>query len=103
MWSLQAARVDRVIDYARSARAQLVVVVFGDLTDLARTAPFTDKVTAYVRGRGVTVIDLREHVGGEDPRALVVSRWDAHPSKALHRRVADWLADFLTGVPPISA
>ena len=66
----------------------VVAVVFPQLREIGRSRPYTERVVTHLRGLGVDVIDLTEHLDGRPPDELIVGPLDNHPGPALHAEVA---------------
>jgi len=98
-WSRHAADLAQVLDWTNRNGASLVVVVFPYLDDLPGTKALSGQVAAFFRDRGVPVIDMGEELADEDPRDLVVSAIDSHPSRAVHARAAGLVHRALTDRP----
>jgi hypothetical protein len=92
LWRQHSEHLLRFVELAGERGARPIVVVWPRLDDVESSRAVTGKVTAFFRERGVRVLDLTEVCAREPREALVVSRLDAHPSRALHARVGRLLA-----------
>jgi lysophospholipase L1-like esterase len=90
-WADHAQVLGSLVDEAGGRGAAVVAVCFPWLRAVADSARFTRQVAEILASRRVAVLDLSPRLLGEPTNNLVVSLRDAHPSAALHRRVAEWL------------
>jgi hypothetical protein len=103
IWKAHEEDLLGIIDHARGVRADLVVVVWPELTDTRSSAALTSKVVPFLRGKGVKVMDLTLKLAGREPRELVVNAVDSHPNVKVHREVALDLLELIGGQSPAAA
>jgi lysophospholipase L1-like esterase len=92
IWDTHAAELREVVDYAESSGARLIVVLFPNMQDPVGSIPYVDRVAQVFEAEGVRdVLKLFDAVAAWQPREVVVSPLDAHPSAAFHRYVGEEL------------
>ena len=91
IWGEHEQELLRFVTYAQKEQINLSVVLFPNLADVKRSAPFTSKVAGFFRAHNVPVLDLEPLVEGRDPKSLTVNSLDSHPNEALNKEVADLL------------
>ena len=81
----------QLIDLCRERGIELRILMIPELHSLAEDYPF-ESVHAQVQeiggANGVPVIEVRQTMGGVEPRALWVSPGDAHPNALAHQLIA---------------
>lgn len=92
LWSRHATDLARFVELARANSIELCVLVWPRLDDVASSRAVTAKVGALFREQGARVLDLAPLLADRPARELVLSRIDAHPSRALHAEVGRLLA-----------
>ena len=97
-WRVHRGDLSRLIEYAESNRADAVFLLFPNLADVGGSSKFTAQVGEFLIGQGAQVIDLGEELKGTDPKELMVSPLDGHPSVQLNRRIAELLHDKCQGI-----
>jgi hypothetical protein len=91
IWQIHKNEILDIVNYAEDKNAELITVVFPQLTNIKRSREFTSKVVDLLNHNQVRVIDLADILSEREPLELVVSQLDAHPSVLLHREVASLL------------
>lgn len=91
IWRDFAKRLEAFVLYAREREIPLVVVSFPMLQAPHITDEFDRRVRQYCTDEKVTVIDVRKLVEDIPPSERIINSLDPHPSKAVHRRVAEAL------------
>ena len=87
--------LEELVDLARARAPLVVAVVFPDLlAPEARAAHVAPALRVFARS-GVPALDVRTLLAELEPEERVVNSNDAHPSPALHARVARALAEEL--------
>ncbi len=99
IWARHQDILGKILDYAKSFNIRLIVLVFPNLLDVARSKPFTDKIVNFLKAEQVEYIDLSEHLYSYKPAQLTVNRSDAHPNKQLHKKVAELIFEALGNNP----
>jgi hypothetical protein len=87
-WQTHKNEILDIVDYAADQNAEIIAVVFPELTNIKSSREFTSKVVDLMNHNQVIVIDLADKLAERDPLELVVSPLDGHPSMSLHREVA---------------
>ncbi len=72
---------------------RIIAVIFPMLNAIEQTAPITATVAETLQNEGIETIDLAPVLKGRPASELVVSPYDAHPSKELHAEVGKMLAE----------
>jgi hypothetical protein len=88
IWTDYEAELDALLAAVRERRAHLLVVVSPELSNVAGTARYAERVAIFFHARGVPTIDLAAAYADRDPATLVVSALDVHPNEAVHADVA---------------
>jgi hypothetical protein len=91
VWRQQAAEFDKFAAWNREHHTRVIVLVWPLIRDVAGSAPAVTKVKTYFLGQGMEVVDMSTHLANQDPNAMSVNRFDAHPSIAAQRLTADIL------------
>jgi hypothetical protein len=91
IWRTHQAELLDIINYARSFNVKLIVIVFPNLRFVKSSEDMTAKVATFFRQNNVRALDLAPLLEGQNPTNLMVNALDAHPSKSLHREVAELL------------
>ena len=103
LWSAYENEMQAVIDWAQVHQAQLVVLVWPNLLDVAGSRNLTTPVVDYFSLRGVPVVDMSVYLAETPPRRLVANPFDSHPSVYSHHLAAEQLYNVMmpkTGVIP---
>ncbi len=102
-WRETQEAFDRLIEVCRSQGVDLRVVLLPELHEL-QDYPFAReyrRVADFLRTRGVPVLDTTPAFADvAEPQSLWVSRDDAHPNAAAHRRIAAATRAFLAEGEP---
>jgi lysophospholipase L1-like esterase len=92
IWSVHRAEIEALIDHVEAVGARLIVVIFPNLLDPVRSIAYVDRVAQVFEARGHTdILKLFDAAAAWNPRDLMVSARDTHPSPAFHRYVGDEL------------
>lgn len=92
IWSVHQREIEAFIDHVESIDARLIVVIFPNLLDPVRSVAYVDRVAQVFEARGQTnVLRLFDAAAAWNPRELMVSARDTHPSPAFHRYVGETL------------
>lgn len=88
IWADYEGELDALVAAVRDRRARLLVVVSPELSNIAGTARYGERVVSFFRSRGIPTLDLAAAYAGRDRASLVVSALDVHPNEAVHADVA---------------
>jgi lysophospholipase L1-like esterase len=92
IWEEHRKELYEMVDYADSINAELIVLIYPDLTQIMRTIPYVDRVAQALEAHDVTnVVKLFDAAAAWDKSDLTVSRRDTHPSVSFNHYVGDLL------------
>ncbi|MCG3134444.1 MAG: hypothetical protein HMLKMBBP_01750 [Planctomycetes bacterium] len=100
-WDRQAARLAEFAERIRSLGGTPVAVTWPLLDQMGPGYPFATahaRIAALWTRLGVPHADLLEAFRAEDPRSLVVGRFDAHPNERANAIAADFVLPLLDRV-----
>ncbi len=88
----------RFSEYLRRTQdyVPVLVLVFPNLRDISKSLPYTTKVCQLLDAHRIPYIDLAKILNGRDPDALILNRFDDHPSAALHAEIGQLIYERLT-------
>jgi lysophospholipase L1-like esterase len=92
IWDIHRQEIDRMIDYAESADARLILVIFPHMIDPVGSIPYVDRVAQYVESRGHTdILKLFDAAAAWKLEDRIVAPYDSHASAAFNRYVGETL------------
>jgi lysophospholipase L1-like esterase len=91
VWERHAEDLHALVDRCRALGARLTVLVFPNLSDIGMTREATARVAGFFEEQGADAIDLSERFTRSKGTAITVSAQDGHPSRAVHRLLAEML------------
>ena len=99
--ALHLADLQRIVEYCRDKRVDLVVVAFPHLARPTETAPLLRPIVESLQASQVPVIEVTPLIAGHDPRLFYVNRNDAHPNERMNALLTDAVASVLSKrLPP---
>lgn len=96
---LHFAQLRGLIKIALNKADRVVIVIFPDLADPARSTEITRSVAEVAANERVPVIDVTNMTQNWKLDDRVVNAVDSHPSLKVHRQVAQTLARWIDGQP----
>jgi len=69
----------------------LIVLIWPQIRAVEASVPATSKVATYFTDHGAEVVDMTTILKDQNPTAMIINRYDAHPSIAANQLAADAL------------
>lgn len=91
LWARQAWWLNEIVTWTQAEDMRLVVLLWPHLGAVEASTPATVRVRDFFRERDVPVVDMTDALRDQDPRQMVVNRFDSHPGVAAQRLAADQL------------
>lgn len=92
IWDLHQQEINALLGYIETLNVRLVTVIFPTLQDPVGSIAYVDRVAQAVQARGHDdILKLFDAAAAWNPRDMVVSAVDGHPSAAFSRYVGELL------------
>lgn len=91
LWARQAQLLFEITLWCRDHDARLIVLLWPHITQIEDSQPAVQRVAAFFAEQGVQVVNMTNILRGQDSRAMIVNRFDTHPSAAAHELAAQAL------------
>lgn len=94
IWTVHRQELAAMVAYVASLDAELIVLLYPNLTDVVNSIPYVDRLEQALVAEGVApaqIVKLFDAAAAWDPLDLTVSRRDRHPSASFNHYVADLL------------
>ncbi len=96
LWSQQAQHLFEITDWAKRSNVRLIALVWPELAAIDASRPATQRVGDFFRAQNVQVVDMTDVLQGKPTAALIVNRFDTHPSIAAGELAAEQLFATIT-------
>jgi hypothetical protein len=97
-WTAHQARLQEFVDDAHERGIPLLVIVWPTLNDLDLSLEANTRVEDFFSSQGATVVNIRPAIESLSIEQRMINNFDAHPSEAVHRLVAEALAEAILGL-----
>lgn len=97
LWPRQAQLLYEISLWCRDHDARLIVLLWPHIVQIDDSQPAVARIAGFFADQGVQVVDMSAVLRGQDSRAMIVNRFDTHPSAAAHALAADALFAAITG------
>lgn len=91
LWAAQAWHLNEMTEWAAQNEIELLVLLWPHMVAVERSVPATVRVRDFFAERDVPVVDMTPLLIDEDPRAMIVNRFDAHPGVPAQHLAAEAL------------
>ncbi len=91
IWREHLTELKYIIDYSKSKRSKLLVVVWPKLNQIEKSEFFTSRIVDYLKSENVPVLDLAPLFRGRAAARLIVNKLDGHPNESVHHEVGQLL------------
>jgi hypothetical protein len=99
LWQQQTAEFDKFITWNQEHNTRLILLLWPQIRAVEASIPATEKVKAYFEAQGVEVVDMTDILKDQNPSAMIINRYDAHPSIAASKLAADAVDEAIMNPP----
>lgn len=91
IWAQQAWWLNEMTTWTNDNDVQMMVLLWPQIAAVEASIPATQRVRDFFQERDVPVIDMTEALIDQDPRQMIVNRFDSHPGIGAQHLAADAL------------
>lgn len=92
IWEIHTQELDRMMAYAESVGARLIIVIYPNMLDPVGSVQYVDRVAQYLEAKGQTeILKLYDEAAAWQLSDRIVSTRDSHASVAFNHRVAEMI------------
>jgi hypothetical protein len=99
LWAQQAWHLNEIYEWTQENDAQLVALVWPQIAAVEESIPATDRIRDFFLERDVPVVNMADVLIDQEPRQMIVNRFDSHPGVQAQRLAADALHDAISSLP----